>query len=166
MGYHRFNQDRFTPLAMIAEAPQFDMPIECATDVVWKDILDHMNPGVTARDVFSKAYKGAYIWCGKSIGCPNQFFMCNSTWNSLTKGRYCATEAAFNRTTVAQLHDTQKWDESLPEFGEGLAKLWYTSRNMLEYHPKSFHIYAHDAPSQRNFMHHPMWVQMFAEYAD
>jgi len=156
----------------VLAAPQFNLPSFGSTlDVggkgVWKDFLDHMQDGITLADVVLVPDATPFSWCKFAIECPTYLHVpCNAAFNLLTHNRYCSSEAVFNATTVEQIRQTQKWDESFPEFGPGLAKLWLTGKNMLQHTPKPYHIFVQVDPFMQNFMHHQMFIQQYVEHAD
>jgi hypothetical protein len=171
--YHALHVGRFTPIGMMLAAPQFNNPILCASNFLWRDFLAHYeDPNLKASTLldyppgaFGLTYKSG--WCRFVIECPTSAGVtCNATFNALMHARYCASEALFNTVTVAELNNSQIWNRSIPGYGKGLEKLWLTGKNMLNHVPKPFHILLQTNPQMENILHHPMFVQQFAEIGD
>jgi hypothetical protein len=117
--YHQWHKERFTPVGMVLMSPQFNLPVLCTLDLVWKDFLDHMEPQTPITQI------GNFKTCLPMIGCNRSTFsalgpeadsVCNPSWNQATISRYCSSAAAFNSATLSSLNQTQKWDASIPEY--------------------------------------------------
>jgi len=164
--YHQWNVDRFTPVALILSNPQFNLPVMPTLEYVWKDFADHLEDG-TRMDQVSN-----WEFCPIVTACDRMWKKyCNWTWTNEVGYKVCGTEKIFKGHTVAQMSTNKlfQWDETLPEYGEGLKKLWLTSENMLHHQPKNLRMLVHTASlkySQAEFLHHSMFVQQYAEYAD
>ena len=95
--YHRWSPMTFSPVGAILSAPQFNLPVMCASDLVWRDFIDHMGPMTRLSSI------ATFGECHMSVECPNKWYggnwhakACNSSWNARTHARYCISEAAFN----------------------------------------------------------------------
>jgi hypothetical protein len=171
--YHQWNIDRFTPLGMILETPQLELPTMASLDQVWKLWVDHTIPGTKISQLMDVNFCRWFVGSSKcdqaydaaAIQNPAQHLksqdMCNSTWTTSADEQYCSEK--FPSATLEEVYASQKWVASDPDVGSGLPKLWYTSSNMLAYQPQPFYLYVSSQADM--FDHSPMYALAYAEVA-
>jgi hypothetical protein len=89
--------------------------------------------------------------------------LCNETWNANAE-TYC--EKRYDSVTLGELQATQVWIEDT-EQAKGLAKLWYTSRNIASA-PPGFLIYIHNMHNltdRQSWIHNPLYAHQYAHFA-
>jgi hypothetical protein len=166
--YHKWNIPRFTIKGVILANPQFSYPILPPLDLVWKDFSEHLSPTASISEIFDFKKCNAVVSDLCRGNFPNDTGVpCAHEWNHVMRQKYCQSEAVFNATTIADIMRTHKWNQSLPE-SAGLMKIWNTRQQIMDYHPQGINIFIHEAnyPEENPLLHHPLYVQQYAEAAD
>jgi acetyl esterase/lipase len=172
--HHKFSAGSFTPLGMALSDPQFDLPLFCGLDSTWKMWIDsygadtlvshYMAPSDCSKYIGSQLCQSNPLQAtalkngGYGVKLPE---ICNETWNQQTMQAFCG--AKFNTVTFGDLYARQKWNRNDPQVGLGMEKLWYPSKNILDYHPSPFHMLV-DGMGMSMFHNH-LYVEKYAEAA-
>jgi len=159
--YHKWNKERYTPLGMAMLNPQFDLPMMTVNEHVMNQWIEHSDagPNTLASELWQATSCMDMIGnmhCEPVLhreldGTPET---CNRTFHTEALQRYCAAPpygSSPQFPTIGEVAQTQRYEVSA-----GMKKLWYTSQNMLDYHPvlpggKLFNLYT--ASDQNGVFH-------------
>eukprot|EP00040_Diaphanoeca_grandis_P025848 m.143864 g.143864 ORF g.143864 m.143864 type:complete len:527 (+) comp30340_c0_seq3:335-1915(+) len=170
--YHQKHTDRYTPKSMVYTMAQLDYPVQNILDRVWRLWGDDIG-----RDSkLSKILANTADNCNMIIGNPwcesnpqNQVNLCNQTWHDQQRTKFCGKSGEnFDRVTIGDLIEGTVWPMT-SEHNKGLAVLWYTSLNMLNYSPKPFSIYIANqlnSTAGMNVVHNALYARNYAKYAN
>jgi len=153
---------------------------------IWQDFLEHMQEGTlmstitnfgscgilacSPRAFIDQGYTKAQLPLGKNFSLSHLASVNNDTWTAQTRNRYCPTEEAYDKTTLAEWSHQTCPSLASSEIGKGVLFLWHTSEHMLQHQPRPFHIFVSwlelEAHGVGSWLHHPMYGQQFVEYAE
>eukprot|EP00947_MAST-08B_sp_MAST-8B-sp1_P000645 g645.t1 len=172
--YHQLaGVGRYTPRGMVYTMAQLDYPVQNILDRVWSLWVDDVGADVKLSTILSYGDCGMIIgnpWCAEPGLSQAQYSLCNATWQAESMGRFCATEAAFDRATLGEVMEAQVWPRDDPAVGAGMEKLWYNSLNMQRHQPsKPFYLYVANrlnSTAGMNVVHNALYARNYARFAE
>lgn len=170
--YHQSHQDTFTPTGMTYDACMLDVPTANILDQVWEIVASNTVDGPETK--LANLITPDICWWVVGSGCADPRFAkwfspdmpyttCNVTWDQNAVQRFCG--ANFGSVTVGDLQKSQIWLEDT-EYAKGLTKIWYASRNILQYTPRQFHVYLQNTADAYGLLHSPIYSAEYKKLFD